>query len=286
MPSHKLWHRVLAEEESGERRDRKLREVWVGLPAGVYSPSMDIAELHAGVPIPQFLAGTPLGDRLRDRMVFSDWKEPNWNKLNAYWQNKRGHGFTAEAMLKIQNQLGIKRSTIGDQRQCENCSTYLSRTETLKCQGCLTARYCSRQCQMANWPTHRQHCELPLPKLATHLGLVLPKMSCTDAYEDWYRNNFHGTREDGERYVGLSTPDLKNFIKTFGEASYKRCLLRLAVDGYPDLTTMVSHHYRVNEDYTEIATWDAEQVNHVVCGENEEILIINDGLTTLKPRAS
>ena len=61
MQSHKLWHRVLAKAESGERRDRKLREVWVDLPTGVYSPSMDNPELRSGVPIPEFLGGTPSG---------------------------------------------------------------------------------------------------------------------------------------------------------------------------------------------------------------------------------
>jgi hypothetical protein len=41
-------------------------------------------------------------------------------------------------------------------RRCEQCGT--TKTGQLKCGACLTTYYCNRECQVANWPLHKQVC--------------------------------------------------------------------------------------------------------------------------------
>jgi len=42
--------------------------------------------------------------------------------------------------------------------QCNN-NRIVERTKTKYCSGCRCATYCSRECQKANWPVHREDCE-------------------------------------------------------------------------------------------------------------------------------
>jgi ankyrin repeat protein len=71
-------------------------------------------------------------------------------------------GETVENLLKRTNNGDELRaallSSASRQRICEECE-YATRGKMKKCGACKLTYYCSRDCQLANWPLHKQECK-------------------------------------------------------------------------------------------------------------------------------
>jgi hypothetical protein len=72
------------------------------------------------------------------------------------------HGETVEDLLKQTDNGDELRaallSSAARQRICEECE-FATRGKMKKCSACKLTHYCSRDCQMANWPLHKQVCK-------------------------------------------------------------------------------------------------------------------------------
>jgi len=44
--------------------------------------------------------------------------------------------------------------------QCAGCKKEKERVDLSVCSRCMIARYCSRQCQVAHWPSHEKYCDM------------------------------------------------------------------------------------------------------------------------------
>ncbi|KAK1734230.1 hypothetical protein QTG54_014997 [Skeletonema marinoi] len=53
----------------------------------------------------------------------------------------------------------ITKMGICSNPQCNNNSGLVERSKTMYCSGCRCVAYCSRECQEADWPMHRENCE-------------------------------------------------------------------------------------------------------------------------------
>jgi len=61
-----------------------------------------------------------------------------------------------EVELLSINGKGVKN---GDLRMCNKCATFETQPGQMnRCSSCKTAHYCNRDCQTADWPTHKQYC--------------------------------------------------------------------------------------------------------------------------------
>ena len=69
---------------------------------------------------------------------------------------------------KIDNMLGVRQQV---RVSCDNCGV---RTKTYWCNGCRVYRYCGRECQMANYSTHRKTCKA----IRCHLSVSEQRYPC------------------------------------------------------------------------------------------------------------
>lgn len=52
------------------------------------------------------------------------------------------------------------RKTLPKIGECLHCEKEFERVALSVCGGCMVTHYCSRECQVAHWPTHGPYCEL------------------------------------------------------------------------------------------------------------------------------
>lgn len=52
----------------------------------------------------------------------------------------------------------LARRTLPKLGRCEHCDTFMQREHLMTCGRCKVPRYCSRECQVAEWPDHDEVC--------------------------------------------------------------------------------------------------------------------------------
>ena len=52
------------------------------------------------------------------------------------------------------------RKTMPKLSNCYNCDKHMERVALSVCSRCMVSQYCSRECQVADWPSHKRHCDL------------------------------------------------------------------------------------------------------------------------------
>ena len=148
-------------------------------PSSVSRPYHPAMQGIISVPIPGHLLGTACGDLLADRLICEEWVEPPWERSREQWAKILYRDSPDAEKLKFQTNLKIKKSSPVVDRFCNSCLQPLTKKSALKCVGCYEVRYCSKECQVSDWPEHKKNCVPPKPKIATHGAIHVPDHYCT-----------------------------------------------------------------------------------------------------------
>ena len=192
-----------------------------GCSFAVRPPWMDSDDKCMGaVLVPPCVAASKVGELLGGRMLRRDWCTWGMDEIDAEWWKE----VPISGLLEIQHKLGVKRGP-GEDRACAVCGA-VSRT---KCSLCFATHYCSRECQKTHWTVHRDGCRQPSPKVAGHVGVVMPDYACFWNFMGWLERNWRAKNQG----LGIMVVTRAEFIKSYGEAAEKRSILSLALHGRP-----------------------------------------------------
>ena len=73
------------------------------------------------------------------------------NSTRAYRFCNMAEAVTTDDRNTVEDELEIERHAIG----CDYCS---KPSPTKNCARCMSYYYCDRNCQVANWKNHKEHC--------------------------------------------------------------------------------------------------------------------------------
>ncbi len=180
------------------------------------------------IPIPHILVGTRIGELLMERMIHSEWVDPPWENIPEEWKQVLQEGCSDAELRDAQLRLGIKRTAHVIDPVCAWCQTAMGH-QYRKCAVCLTARYCSDSCQKKHWPSHRQVCLAPNPRISGYVVVCLPDYLCFRQYIDW------ASKRKTPGTVGFMLMNRTVFDEEHSVEASKRSILSLAIRGHPDL---------------------------------------------------
>ena len=90
-----------------------------------------------------------------------DWINDNFPISEEEFDNYKR---AARAFWKRHHKLPLVVTVVDFKEYCKtNCCNYCGKPATLTCQKCLKVKYCSRDCQRLDWPTHKGVCKAPAP---------------------------------------------------------------------------------------------------------------------------
>ena len=159
---------------------------------------------------------------------------PPWEKARDKLTKILHQDSPAADKLAFQKRLKIKRSSPVDERFCNSCLKPLTKKSAMKCATCCEVRYCGRACQVSDWAKHKKDCVPPKPKIQTHGAIHVPEHNCTKEYMWWYNSSFPA----GRPMIGVLMTSVETFIEFHGEATYRKTLLSLSLNGYPEFVMM------------------------------------------------
>jgi hypothetical protein len=91
----------------------------------------------------------------------NDFAAPNFPISEEEFANYKR---AASAFWKKHHKLPMIVTIVDFTEYCKtNCCNYCGKPATLTCQKCLKVKYCSRDCQRLDWPTHKGVCRPPVP---------------------------------------------------------------------------------------------------------------------------
>jgi len=116
-----------------------------------------------------------------------------------------------------------------EERVCVLCG----RATVYKCAMCLLTRYCSSDCQKADWSIHKESCQPPEPHFGLCSAIALPDYNCFWVYQAW------ATSQDNPG-VGISYAVVSQemFLDMFGQEELAKTCLTLAITGRPKYVAM------------------------------------------------
>ena len=115
-------------------------------------------------------------------------------------------------------------SPAAQRRLCSECGAQAS----TKCSICLGVYYCSRACQEAGWPVHKQQCTPYQTGSEQHLAIALPDFAIS-----WYHLTWLHSKPHVRGTVPVAIVARDTWVEMYGDANLKRTFLHLAVYGKP-----------------------------------------------------
>ena len=176
------------------------------------------------------LQATPIGDRLLLRMRTNCWRALGNDDVPHEWRKFQSAACPAD-LLELQRTVMHRKRSQVNPNICGFCLKEGTERRFQKCGRCLSAKYCSKECQHAHWPTHKPLCRPPEPKVAHELIFIVPACPPVCAYFEWYAQG-ELKRQMGDE-CRLMLEDRHEYEEAYGPGSVKRCLLHLALSGKP-----------------------------------------------------
>ena len=100
--------------------------------------------------------------------MYNDWNVVGWRAGNISYKLSGGNRrdlvkFVAKRLpcTCLKKLYSAARKKLRKEGYCECCRTTFPRPQLYVCTGCMIAEYCSKECQRAQWSTHRQLCGHP-----------------------------------------------------------------------------------------------------------------------------
>jgi len=94
---------------------------------------------------------------LYSREVISKWRDLDWNTTSS--RRDLLKFFRKRTSCKCLKKMHLEaRKTIPKMGFCHGCQKEYGRASQSVCSRCMIEQYCSRECQVANWPVHERLC--------------------------------------------------------------------------------------------------------------------------------
>ena len=94
---------------------------------------------------------------LSKRVVASKWRDLS---INSSERRDALKFFRKRTSCKCLKKMHLEaRKQLPKIGQCMNCKVEKERVSLSVCSRCMVERYCSRECQVANWPAHKVDCD-------------------------------------------------------------------------------------------------------------------------------
>jgi hypothetical protein len=95
---------------------------------------------------------------INERMLRSKWRDLRANGISSRrdalkFYRKR---ITCKCLKKIHLEA---RKTTPKTGMCHHCDEEMDRVSLSTCSRCMVYQYCSRECQVAGWPCHKEYCD-------------------------------------------------------------------------------------------------------------------------------
>ena len=173
------------------------------------------------LPMPPWMVGTPLGNRLAQRVLSNDWARVE----DADVDDLHKTPVPTAGLQKVDRLLFPAHDSPAAQRRlCVECGAATS----TKCSICLGVYYCSRACQESGWRVHKWQFAPYQAGTELHLAVALPDFAVSWRYEAWLHS---APPVPGTVLLAILARD--DFADMFGEQNLKRTFLHMAMHGKP-----------------------------------------------------
>jgi hypothetical protein len=201
----------------------------------------------------KFKSGMPTGDTLDDVIAGKDG--PINEKVKSSLARLQGlarlSNFDTNTCVKMCNHC----------QKCETLETQMDSEKLMKCQRCKVAYYCNRECQVANWKSHKKMCSSTVSSSAQKIAQTTMWAFVTSNYFDIAKEVYKKTQEYNvpkkELLVEINfygdAPALRNQFKIWLTSSL---LEEATLVDAPDWYQPDAHSKFIREGYDQVTSDD------------------------------